>query len=463
MNIFKKIAAAAFLLLLFCTYSRSQTVVPFEEGDRIAFVGNSITCGGHYHSYIWLYYMTHFPDMRIDIYNEGVGGDEASSIAKRLDKVFEHNPTIVTLTFGMNDTGYMDFTKPENKAKGEENVKKSIQNYMNIEKEYDKYPAVKKILIGGSPYDETSKFNKVPFPGKNQFMTEISDYLEKRAKAKNWSYVDFNSPMVAINVREQEKDSTFTLCGGDRVHPATNGQLVMAYLFLKAQGLSGKPVADIVIDAKTKTVRQHENCKISGLKVSNPDSVSFIYNANSLPYPLDKGHYNGERYSQSDALDVIPFMDEMNYEGLSVKGLQNGYYLVKIDGKTICRVTAQEISRGINLASYNQTPQNIQAQKVRELNEQRWFMEREMREYFWIEYNLMRDKGMLWESNQAAVDTLLKYRKINPFVNMLKDYWLRFMYEDVREDNIKEQNEIVDEIYKINKPEPRRITIAKIK
>ena len=59
--------------------------------------------------------MTHFPNTRIDIFNEGIGGDVASSIAKRLDKVFEHEPTVVTLTFGMNDSGYMDYTKAENR------------------------------------------------------------------------------------------------------------------------------------------------------------------------------------------------------------------------------------------------------------------------------------------------------------------------------------------------------------
>ena len=39
----------------------AQTITPFQKGDRVAIVGNSITDGGHYHSYIWLYYMTHFP------------------------------------------------------------------------------------------------------------------------------------------------------------------------------------------------------------------------------------------------------------------------------------------------------------------------------------------------------------------------------------------------------------------
>ena len=36
------------------TAAFAQTVKPFKEGERAVFLGNSITDGGHYHSYIWL-------------------------------------------------------------------------------------------------------------------------------------------------------------------------------------------------------------------------------------------------------------------------------------------------------------------------------------------------------------------------------------------------------------------------
>ena len=155
----------------------AQSIAPFQKGDRIAFVGNSITCGGHYHSYIWLYYMTRFPDQRIDIFNEGVGEDVAEMIYQRLDKVFEHEPTVVTLSFGMNDVGYMDFRKPGADTIARNRVEKACRDYALIEEVYKKYPEVRKILIGSSPYDETSRFNKVAFPGKNTPILEIVDFL----------------------------------------------------------------------------------------------------------------------------------------------------------------------------------------------------------------------------------------------------------------------------------------------
>ena len=74
----KKFIIVAICLLMGINGMQSQSIPVFKEGERVAFVGNSITCGGHYHSYIWLYYMTHFPNRRIDVFNEGVGGDVAN-------------------------------------------------------------------------------------------------------------------------------------------------------------------------------------------------------------------------------------------------------------------------------------------------------------------------------------------------------------------------------------------------
>lgn len=65
------------LLSLLATTSFAQAPVePFKNGDRAVFLGNSITDGGHYHSYIWLYYMTRFPYMdNLRIFNAGISGN----------------------------------------------------------------------------------------------------------------------------------------------------------------------------------------------------------------------------------------------------------------------------------------------------------------------------------------------------------------------------------------------------
>ena len=138
MNKFKVMAKTAllFIVLLFLIRSGSaQSVAPFQKGDRVVFVGNSITDGGHYHSYIWLYYMTHYPNSRIDVFNAGIGGDVAGQIFDRLNTdVFSRKPTVITLTFGMNDTGYMEFLKPDADQVAKQKIQISCNSFLQIEK-----------------------------------------------------------------------------------------------------------------------------------------------------------------------------------------------------------------------------------------------------------------------------------------------------------------------------------------
>src|ERR1700712_5103141 len=114
MNLRSKLLVALSLSLGIGSAAKAQTLAPFHAGDRVSFVGNSITDGGHYHSYIWLYYMTHFPNARIACFNVGIGGDAINQIYDRFDAdVFAKNPTVLTLTWGMNDTGYFDWFRKD--------------------------------------------------------------------------------------------------------------------------------------------------------------------------------------------------------------------------------------------------------------------------------------------------------------------------------------------------------------
>ena len=86
-NNMKKLFTLLLLPLAVCPRVLAQSIAPFQKGDRVTFVGNSITDGGHYHSYIWLYYMTHFPGMRLWMANCGVGGDTAKEILPGLNEL----------------------------------------------------------------------------------------------------------------------------------------------------------------------------------------------------------------------------------------------------------------------------------------------------------------------------------------------------------------------------------------
>ena len=70
---------------------------------------------------------------------------------------------------------------------------------------------------------------------------------------------------------------------GERIHPDNDGHMVMAYLYLKAQGFAGREVADVQIDAAKAKVLKAGNCEITGLR-RNGREISFDYLAEALPY-----------------------------------------------------------------------------------------------------------------------------------------------------------------------------------
>ncbi len=447
------------------TSASAQKIPPFHAGDRVAFVGNSITDGGHYHSYIWLYYMTHFPNMRITCYNAGIGGDAIDQIYNRFDDdVFGKKPNILTLTWGMNDSGYFEWYKPDAQDVMDKRIEGSFKTYSMLEDKLKQRPDIKKIFILGSPYDETTKSNpKNLYPKKSIAFAKIIDFQAEAAKKNGWDVVDFFHPMLAIDQREQQKDSLFSLTPNDRIHPDNDGHLVMAYLFLKAQGLENKPVADISLDAANKKLLKTVNCRISGI-VATPDSLAFNYLANSLPYPVDtipRGW--GNRKKQAEALKLIPFTNDFNQELLTIKSLKSGDYQFLIDGELMGTWSAQQFADGVNLAEITATPQYQQAIQIRELNEERWDIERRLRMYVWMEYDFLKGKNMLYKDNNAAMDSVKKYSLKDIFVNGNKDNYSRARYKSVRDAWQKEMAVLTDEIYEINKPQSHHITIIPAK
>lgn len=447
---------------LFTLCAQAQ-VKPFQQNDRVIFVGNSITEAGHYVSYIYLYYMTHFPDRKIVILNGGIGGDKSSEILRRLDyDVLAKKPNTVVLTFGMNDTGYFEFFANDADKTAKDRIEASRKSYVEIEKRLLQQPNIKKILMTSPPYDETAKIGGNVFTGKHKAMQEIANFQEAAAKKNNWGFADLFRPMTALNQKLQEKDSTFTLIGGDRVHPGPAGHLVMASFFLKDQGLANKPVADIRIDAVNGKIQKTENCKISNLSTAG-GSVKFGYLGNSLPYPVDTvARQWDNKQKQSDALTWFPFTEEFNREMLQVDGLQSGDYELRIDGHSVGKFSAAAFAEGVNMALLQETPQFKQAASIMQLNLRRAELENRFRRYFWIQTNFFEKRGMRFQDNAAALDSVRKGALTDGFLRFHSENYEAAMYKEMRGAWQNEIDTIIKLIYTINKPVLHNIEIVKI-
>ena len=459
----KKLILLIVAACMTCTAAFAQTVKPFKEGERAVFLGNSITDGGHYHSYIWLYYMTRFPDMPIRVFNGGIGGDTAYDMNKRLDgDIFAMKPSVLMVTFGMNDSGYFEYNGDKPKEFGEQKYQESIKNYQQMEKRFKDLPDTRIVMVGTSPYDETVQLKEnTPFKTKNETIKRLVEYQKESAAKNNWEFTDLNAPMTAINQQYQQKDPTFTLCGSDRIHPDNDGHMVMAYLFLKAQGFVGKEVADMEINANKKQAVKSENCTVSNIKKNGKD-LSFDYLAEALPYPLDTiARGWGQKKSQAEVLKVVHFMEEMNSETLKVTGLKGNYKLL-IDDEEIGTWSGDELAKGINLAAESKTPQYQQALTVMHLNEYRWEIERTFREYAWCEFGFFQQKGLLYADDRKAIEVMDENLDKNVWLKGRRDMYSKMMFEAVRDARQQEMDVLINKIYEINKPVVRKILLRKI-
>ncbi len=449
--------------LLLLDFSFAQSVKPFKKGDRVVFLGNSITDSGHYHSYIWLFYMTRFPNMPITVINAGVGGDTAAEMYKRLDgDVLSKNPTVIVNTFGMNDSGYEGYNLDDSIQFGNKKYEDCVSNFSKIEKKLKENPKIDIVLMGGSPYDETVKIaNNTPFHNKNKAMQRIVKFQKEAANKNRWGFVDLNNPMTKLNEKYQLIDSTFTLSGADRIHPGNDGHMVMAYYFLKGQDLDKHLVSNIEIDAVSNKLINAENCKISKIKRDNL-SLTFDYLAKSLPYPMDTtNRYWSSKGTQSDVDKYVPFSNELNREILKVLGLEGKYQLL-IDDVVIGEWDSNSFQNGINLANERRTPQYQQALSIMYLNEYRFSIEQKFRSYSWIQYYLFEPKGLLFENGQSSRDLLEESLKDRKWMKGHANNYDQIHRLPVRETWENTMKYVVSEIYRHNKPVKRTIKLIKL-
>ncbi|HTJ12553.1 MAG TPA: GDSL-type esterase/lipase family protein [Dinghuibacter sp.] len=439
----------------------TERIAPFHTGDRVAFVGNSITEQGYYESYVWLYYMLHFPKERITVFNTGIGGDRAEEIYKRWDDdVLPKKPTVVCLTFGMNDSGYFEYLGHDTDSVGRAKVADSKMWFEKIEDKLKAMPNVRKVIETSSPYDATMKNPKNYFPGKTKAMEAICDIQQQAAADNHWGYVDYFHPMTAINMQEQKRDSEFTLTGSDRIHPGQAGHFVMAYLFLKAQGLGDKPVAEMAIDART-AAKSVTNCAVTNVAPRN-GGVTFDYLANALPFPVDTiARLWGNPRPMVGAVPLLPFYTGFNREMLKVSGLDaSKSYVLTMNGRTIGHWTGADFAEGINLAKQTNTPEYDQAVSVLALNEERMLIEAKVRAYYWLQFDYFRGIHMKFQDDRAAMDSVETASVKRWDVASKRDNYRTARFPAVRASWQRQMTDIVNEIYTIDQPRTIKVGIA---
>ncbi len=201
--------------------------------DRIVFLGDSITHGGHYLASFQNALWCLMPEKNLSFFNAGVSGDVAAHALERLDaEVIAQKPNVVTILLGMNDAGYQAFN--------EELLANYRRDMTAIVKRLREETEAKLVLLSPTYFDQ----QQVPDGGAdhldyNGTLIRYGDVCRQLAEEYKCRFVDLNAPLLQATERLRIRDADATLVP-DAVHPAEAGGMVMAHAMLT--GLLGPPV-----------------------------------------------------------------------------------------------------------------------------------------------------------------------------------------------------------------------------
>lgn len=108
------------------------------------------------------------------------------------------------------------------------------------------------------------------------------------------------------------------------------------------------------------------------------------------------------------------------------------------------------------------TPEYEQAMQVLLLNEDRMALESKLRAYYWLQFDYLRDLGLKFKDNQAAMDSVNTAASKNWAVASKRDNYRAARYPAVRASWQKQIDLLVNEIYMLNQPKTHRIEVKKI-
>ncbi len=327
-----------------------------KDGDRVVFLGDSITEQRLYTTYIEAYALTRHPDWKLTFRNVGWGGDTAwlrqrahppedklfaaeedaqqkmveDSVGRGLSRdVLPLQPTFVTVKFGMNDHSYQAF-RPD-----------IFRAYARSQAEIAKVLAkggTRVAFLTPQPIED-----KRPDPDqdvKNQSLRKFSDGLKDVAAKNGAQFVDQFDPYLKVMMDERAKDPKAFIGGGDAVHPGPAGHTIMAWAVLKGLGAPAL-VSHAEINATAKT-SSGEGCRVEHLTVAD-GRIGFDRLDDALPMPIDP--------RAEAALKLAPILDDLSRYELRVTGLPDGTYEITIDGEVAAKVGAEALAKGQNLSN----------------------------------------------------------------------------------------------------------------
>ena len=304
-----------------------------QKGDSVAVIGDSITEQRLYSMYIEDYLLMCQPAADLRVTQFGWGGETAPGFANRMENdCLRFKPSVATTCFGMNDGGY----SPMDAGKGKRyhDAQKSIVTKL-------KAAGARFIVVGSPGCVDSDRFRNAAM--YNPTLAALRDIAKQVAEEEGVAFANVHDPMISVMAQAKAKyGKDYHVGGGDGVHPDRNGQLVMAYAFLKGLGCSGN-IGTITVNLGDNKAEATEGHKVLGCQDGCFEVESSRYPFCFFGDPATPGSTRG-------VLEFLPFNQELNRFQLVVKNAAADR--VKITwGKDSKEFAAADLAKGINLAA----------------------------------------------------------------------------------------------------------------
>lgn len=342
-----------------------QAGLGLKDGDRVIFIGDSITHQCQYTQYVEDFFYTRYPKLKIHFRNAGVSGDRAADALNRFDDdIASFKPTVATVLLGMNDGAYQDFS-PE-----------IFETYaQDMSRLLDRLDALKVRVFLMSPtmFDHQAfeqMVAKDPARGKNKnpenynaVLAYFGKWGQEQARKRGYGFIDLYGPLNKLTVEGRLKDPNFTLIA-DAIHPAGDGQFVMAYSMIEAFQEPG-PVWNISAQPQKEgwKVNAGAGSTVTSISGESGQTLLFTLQPKCLPWAVLEESRLGATLTAAG--------HRKSGEVLTVSGLKPGRYDVLENDQVVGTWDHVILGRKIELQADPESATLQQAQKVITLNKQR--------------------------------------------------------------------------------------------
>jgi len=333
--------AVLLLALAFAVTAGAKDKV--QKGDVVAILGDTLAIPKGYSAMIEMYLLVCQQDGPIRAAQFCQGNDCLKYLwARGVQPILAIHPTVVTTCYGMEDGYFLPLNTllPSGHFTIYSNTLKGVIHEF-------KTNGVRMIVVGSPGAVKTENFipryqyNIVDY---NQTLAVFRDIACQVAREENCAFANVHDLMLDVMGKAKRKyGDAYHVSGADGWRPAENGQLVMAYAFLRAMGCDGD-IGKIVIDLAQGSASAsggHRVVACSGGEVK----------VESSRYPFCFYGRPDDPAATTGIIEFFPFNEDLNRFMLVVNGLAPSESVRVTWGATSKIFSAAAAAKGINLAA----------------------------------------------------------------------------------------------------------------